>query len=55
MLVDRDEILSEIARKLEAPLSVEELSRRHLADGVMASVRRFYNGYLEGRDLQRDN
>jgi cytosine/adenosine deaminase-related metal-dependent hydrolase len=46
--VDREMVLSELARQLAKPLTRDEEERRVLAQGVFCHVRAFYEGYLAG-------
>lgn len=52
--IDRDAVLAEIAERLAAPRSPEEMARRKLATEVMPFVRAFYKDYLDPADLTRD-
>ncbi|WP_420102615.1 amidohydrolase family protein [Bosea sp. (in: a-proteobacteria)] len=45
--VDRDEVMTEIAKRLSQPRSTAELERITLSADVMSHVRQFYDGYID--------
>jgi 5-methylthioadenosine/S-adenosylhomocysteine deaminase len=47
--IDRDAVLSEIAAALGRPRTPTEEARRAMATAVFPHVKKFYDGYLEGR------
>ena len=47
-MINRDEVLGEIAAQLAKPRSAEEMSRRELGLAVFPHVQKFYEGYLDG-------
>jgi cytosine/adenosine deaminase-related metal-dependent hydrolase len=50
--VNRDDVLAELAQRMNAPLTEGEQRNRVLAKKILLHVRRFYDGYLEG--VRRD-